>query len=237
MVIVSLTSFGERLQKEASVAIQSILNNTVLPDKICLIIDSGDTVPKEIEEVSLVEIIESDLDIKGHNKYYHTIQKYPNDVIILIDDDHYYPHTFIDSCIKAYQQNPNMIHACRTHKILRMNNHILPYKMWKWDVPYHEPSFDLFFTGCGGVVLFPGAITKEDVCLDEIYKYLTVDDILLNTICRRKRILINKINTYHKAKELHIVNNKPCLSRDNLKGINDKALYQIGFESLLNKIT
>jgi hypothetical protein len=73
MIIVSLTSFGERLLKEAPVAINSIMNNSMLPDKIVLVVNKDALVPPSILNNSLVEIIISDLNIKGHNKYYHTI--------------------------------------------------------------------------------------------------------------------------------------------------------------------
>lgn len=236
MIIVSLTSFGERLLKEAPIAINSIMNNSMLPDKIVLVVDKEDLVPSSILNNSLIEVIISDLDIKGHNKYYHTIQKYPEAIIILIDDDMQYQHNFIEECVKAYEQNPKVIHACRVHKILYENEHILSYKKWEWDSKETRPSFDLFFTGCGGVVLFPEAITKDDVHISEIYKYITVDDILLNTIVRRKRIKVQKINTVHKSQPINILHNKFNLSFDNLKYKNDEALRDICFENILNKL-
>lgn len=234
MVIVSLTSFGERLKIEAPIAIQSILNNTVLPDKICLVINEEDCVPKELQDISLIEVIISDLDIKGHNKYYHTMLKYPKDIIITIDDDFIYPKTFIEDCLNVY--NPEVISACRVHKIRHNNGHLLPYRLWEWESKSMEESFLLFFTGAHGVVYPPGIFTKEDFDLEQIQQCVTTDDIFLNLLSRKHNIKVKRIPLRQYPKEIRMLRNKYALSTDNLSGINDKNLRLLNFENILTKI-
>ena len=59
MYIVSMTSFGDRLMHESKYAINSILNNTILPDKICITINNfdKDNIPEEYKNNLLIEII------------------------------------------------------------------------------------------------------------------------------------------------------------------------------------
>jgi choline kinase len=117
--IVTMTSFGERLKSESHLAISSILNNKVLPDKIYVVVNYCDSnnVPELFNTCPLIEIIYTNEDLKSHNKYYHTALLYPEDVIITIDDDVEYPDTFIEDCIRSYKLYPNAINAGRVHRI------------------------------------------------------------------------------------------------------------------------
>ena len=238
MYIVSLTSFDNRLQIEAPVAVQSILNNKVLPDKICIVVDDfdKDKVPTLFIEHPLIEIIYSDLGIKSHNKYYHTMLKYPNDVIITIDDDIEYPNTFIEDCIRAYEQYPEYINACRVHKIRFNSDSLLPYKLWEWESKDLNPSFYLFFTSGAGTVFPPGVFNKEDFILREIYDYIYTDDIYLNALARRKKILIKRIPVRNRYRNIKILQNKFDLCSMNVAYNNDRCLKNIKFSQLIKAL-
>lgn len=236
-VIVSMASFGNRLKYESKYAIQSILNNTILPNKIIVAIESydKDKLPEELLNNPLIEVIIGEYDIRSHNKYYHAMVKYPNALIITIDDDAEYCNTFVEECIKAYNDNPNVVNACRLHKIKYNNGRLLPYLMWEWGSQDTEESYDLFFTGVGGVVYPPNIFNSEDLNIENIKQYLEVDDIYLNYLCRKHRIKIKKIPIKQSYKDIHKLIFKPTLCRNNIKGGNDIALSKIEFEKVLNE--
>lgn len=203
-----------------------------MPNKICLIVNEFDVniVPNELKNNPLIEIIYSEYDIKGHNKYYHTMLKYTNAVIITIDDDVIYPNTFIEDCIKAYEEFPDCINACRVHKIRYKNNKLLPYRLWEWETKDIGPSYDLFFTGVGGVVYPPNVFNKEDLNLERINDYKRVDDILLNWLCRKHNVKIRRVETQNNYIDINIVQNKAKLCTFNVLHNNDVYLNKINFK-------
>ena len=235
--IVSMTSFGKRLKVESPLTIQSILQNSVLPDRICIVISiyDKDKVPKEFLNNPLIEIIYTEQDYKSHNKYYYTMLKYPEDVIITIDDDIIYPKSFVEYCINSYLCNPNVINACRVHKIKYKDGVLLPYKQWEWESKEEEASYDLFFTGVGGVVYPPNILRIDSLDINMIYDYIRVDDILLNYLCRVHKVKIKRIPIKEEYKDIHKITNKPMLSRLNVSLYNDIYLNKIGFNDLNNK--
>lgn len=161
--------------------------------------------------------------------------KYPNSVIITIDDDVIYPTTFIEDCINAYNNSPSTINAGRVHKIkYNNNNKMLPYKRWDWESQETEASYDLFFTGVGGVVYPPG-LFKDDLDLELIKDYIDVDDILLNYWCRKHNIMVKRIPMRGKYQNVNIIPFKSKLCIKNLMFNNDKCLNKIQFEKLLNE--
>lgn len=159
--------------------------------------------------------------------------KYPNAVIITIDDDVIYPKTFIEDCIKAYEDSPTTVNAGRVHKIKYNDKGILPYKQWEWESKDIEASYDLFFTGVGGVVYPPNFFKEEDLNIDEIQKYIKVDDIFLNYLCRKQRIKVKRFETPH-YKDINILPFKIKLCNTNVLYNNDRCLNLIEFNTILN---
>lgn len=236
--VVSMTSFGERLKEESIYSIRSILNNSLLPNKICVIVNNfdRDNIPPLYAEHPLIEIIYSELDIKGHNKYYHTALKYPYCIIITIDDDVEYPNTFIEDCIVAYKNNPNVVNACRVHRITYNNERMLPYRQWEWDTNEENESYDLFFTGVGGVVYPPYFFKDNDLNTEVINQFLKVDDILLNYIARKNGYKIKKVFTRMPYKDLNIVKSKHELCVFNVAFNNDLCIKKIGFNNMISSL-
>lgn len=158
--------------------------------------------------------------------------KYPNAVIITIDDDVIYPKTFIEDCIKAYEDSPTTVNAGRVHKIKYNDKGILPYKQWEWESKDTEASYDLFFTGVGGVVYPPNFFKEEDLNIDEIQKYIKVDDIFLNYICRKNKIKVRKFKTQPYT-DINVLSFKHKLCTTNILYNNDKCLKLINFNNIL----
>lgn len=113
-VIVSLTSWKKRIGNVKYV-IDSIYANTIKPDKVVLNL-SLEEFPCKLEELpdelvqlehnNLLEIIWNEGNTKAFKKFIPTMKKYPNDIIIAIDDDFIYPTDFIETFVKKHREIP-----------------------------------------------------------------------------------------------------------------------------------
>lgn len=107
------------------------------------------------------------------------MQKYPNDVIVIADDDVVYPADWLERLVSAYQNNPEYINALRVHKVAKYRNNIQNYLLWdSCDEDTQEPSYNNFATGVGGVI-YKREHFYKDVCNESIFLRLcpTSDDI------------------------------------------------------------
>ncbi|MBQ6012154.1 MAG: hypothetical protein IJL23_03465, partial [Alphaproteobacteria bacterium] len=161
-IIVSLTSFPQRM-KDIHYAIFSLLKQTVKPDKIILWLGK-DKFPNKEQDLpeTLLNLKKFGLtikwckDIRSYTKLIPALKEYPDDIIITVDDDIYYPEYLVEKLYKAYLKNKNMVHCLRAHKIkFNQDETILPYNDWEKCIQNVKPSFNNFLTGVGGVLYPP----------------------------------------------------------------------------------
>ncbi len=221
-IIVSLTSFGKRVH-DVAFTIESLMQQSMKPNRIILWLDNSfkDTqLPQSlINQKKRGLDINFCKDVRSYTKLVPALRNYPNDVIITFDDDLLYDYDIIERLIKAYLQNPNMIHACRVNRmILDQNNKPIPYLQWKRKINEIGPNRLNFLTGVGGVLYPPGCLDKEvlneDVFLD-ICKY--ADDVWFNAMAIKKGTLINKVHTRNHLGEDYISN----------EGVQDVGLWNV----------
>src|SRR5690606_29967954 len=107
-VIVSLTSFPARINL-VHIAIKSLLNQSKRPKKIVLWL--GDeffphgekTLPKSLLELKQFGLeIEFCRDLGAHTKYFYAFQKYPNNLIVTVDDDIIYPRNLLKVLLNTH---------------------------------------------------------------------------------------------------------------------------------------
>ncbi|MCC8192287.1 MAG: glycosyltransferase [Ruminococcus sp.] len=185
-IIVSLTSYGERV-KTVYLCIKSLMLQTVKPDKIILYLGTDVTKDQLNEELlSLckygLEIRYNCCDIKPHKKYYFSMQEFPDDIVITVDDDVVYEKSLIKSLLKGSEKFPKAVICKRARIITRdENGELLPYAGWALcnDRKMKE-RMDLLPTGAGGVLYPPKSISSEAFNIEKINKYgLYADDIWL----------------------------------------------------------
>lgn len=189
-VIVSFTSYPARMHTIDKV-LDSILGQTIKPDKVLLYLAEEQFNNKETgEDLSAYEQQGFEIrwckgDLRSHKKYYYALQEYPEDLVIVIDDDVEYSPTMIEELLEGHKRNPGCVIARRTHRITWDGNSIAPYEEWYGE--YKElrdiPRHDLFLTGCGGS-LYPPLQWCEDMFCPEIFmnecKY--ADDIWIKVM-------------------------------------------------------
>ncbi len=185
-IIVSMATIPSRFNK-VHYAIETLLRQSMMPDKIILYIDD-DYIDLKLPE-KLLKQKERGLEIcyvkslKSHNKYFYSFTKYKKDIIITVDDDLYYPHNLIETLYKSYKNNKNCVSTMRLHKITFDNEEIENYKNWLYEYQEKDaliPSNIYLATGGGGTLYPPNILKKEWDNVENIKKLaLGQDDIWL----------------------------------------------------------
>lgn len=129
--IITLTSWPKRIHN-IPIVLNDILEQTILPHKICLNL-SIEEFPKKEESLpeSVIQYINKNKNIieihwlvhntKTWKKIIPTLYRYPNDCIICIDDDVHYPKDFIETFVKMHEKMPNSPLSGVNYKICQEN--------------------------------------------------------------------------------------------------------------------
>ncbi|MDR1696694.1 MAG: hypothetical protein LBR41_00545 [Rickettsiales bacterium] len=199
-LIVSLTSFPARMAAVERV-IRGILRQTHKPDLVVLYLSKqeftgGKTVPETLQNM-----VGDDFEIRWVPKTHRSYQKiipalvdFPDDVIVTVDDDVYYPRNMIARLWRAHKKYPHDVIANRAKIISDA-----PYKKWKllrWFA--RGASIKRLATGVGGVLYPPHALHPDAVCSD-VYLDIapTTDDLWLWAMEARQGTKIRVLPNAH----------------------------------------
>lgn len=186
-VIVSLTSFPAAIPY-AIRAIESILNGSVLPDKVILYLTFSqfgkEGIPRDLSDLCgrnpRFEIRNYDRDIRSYRKLIPALQDFPDAVIVTIDDDVAYHRHMLRDLLRLHEQMPGAVLAHRA-KYMKPG---LPYRKWKKYRWYHflmkriHSGYRNIQTGVGGVLYPPGSLKSEMLSVDLFSQIApTTDDI------------------------------------------------------------
>ncbi len=177
-LIVSLTSFPERIH-ETQYTIYSLLNQKLKPDKVILWL-AKEQFPNRENDLpdSLLNLKKNGLtidwcnDIKSYKKLIPTLKEHPNDYIVTVDDDIYYPENWLEHMWKTSKEYPNTIISSRARSIKINDGKLEKYLKWKVLKNFHEPSYLTLPTGSGGTLYCPNALSE-----------LVFDESLFNKLC------------------------------------------------------
>jgi len=186
IVIVSFTTFPARM-KTLPVVIESLLRQTVKPDRIILWLADTQYPDKEKVTALLKPFISQGLEVKycddlrSHKKYYYSMKNNPEAIVVTVDDDIIYPEDMLEKLLKAHKIYPNCIVANRVHRMKFNNNGPLPYSKWDTKIcKSAKPDLALCPTGCGGV-LYPPHSLDQRVFDKKVFKNICIyaDDLWL----------------------------------------------------------
>lgn len=113
-IIVSLTSFPARIDT-VWLTIESLFHQSLKADAIILWLaeeqfDGKDSLPKRLLDAEKRGLtIRFCDDLRSHKKYYYTMQEYPQDLIVLADDDLFYPWDMLKKLYNLHTKNPGDI--------------------------------------------------------------------------------------------------------------------------------
>lgn len=113
-IIVSLTSYPKRIGT-VWLTIETLLRQSMKPDAIILWLadtqfDGVESLPESLLQLQSRGLsIRFCKDMKSHKKYLDVMQEYPEDIIILVDDDMFYPRDTISKLMKLHSRYPHDI--------------------------------------------------------------------------------------------------------------------------------
>ncbi len=186
-VIVSMTSFPAAISY-AERAILSLLEGSVLPDKVVLYLTVSqfgeNGVPQSLLELAdrdpIFEVRNYDRDIRSYRKLIPALHDFPDAIIVTVDDDVAYHKHMLRDLLRLHEQLPKAVLA---HRAKRMKPG-LPYRKW---TKYRWYSFVLrkihigfknIQTGVGGVLYPPHSLKSEMLDVDLFTQIApTTDDI------------------------------------------------------------
>lgn len=234
-IIVSLTSYGKRLQ-DVSITIESIMQGSMKPNRIVLWVDEkwqDKRMPISLQRQQDRGLeIEYCKDIRSYTKLIPALKKYPEDIIITIDDDVLYRYDLVERLVNLHLDKPDCIIANRIHRIvLGKDKKPISYLDWEWDANPSEISPLNFFTGVGGV-LYPSHCLDDEVFNEEVFldicKY--ADDIWFNAMALKKGTKVLKGQSYNKkGVDYYFTDQDESLRKINVSGdsLNDIQMQRV----------
>jgi len=191
-IVVSLTSFDRRIHNVVY-AVESVFQQWVKPDAVVLWLSKEQFPDGQLPE-ALVRQQQRGLqvfyieDLGPYTKYFYAFDKFPDSLIITIDDDTLYPPDMIDQLYRAWLRNPDWIHCHRAH-LMRLDKQgkLKSYddwgSDWRWKDFDGEPSPLVFPTGVGGVLYFPGSLHPDAFDKEKFLKLCpNADDVWLKAM-------------------------------------------------------
>ncbi len=172
-LIVSLTSFPARI-KYVHLAINTLLNQTLKPDRVILWLADSQFLNKEKDlPHDLLKLKDLGLEIKwcedlrSYKKLIPALREFPNEIIVTADDDLYYEKNWLEKLYNAYLKNPQNIYVNRACRLKFENDKVSKYSQRKgMFLDNSAPSFlNSVFGGSG--CLYPPKSLSEEVFSDK----------------------------------------------------------------------
>ena len=242
-IIVSLTSHPQRI-KTVHLTINTLLRQTLKPDKVILWLADSQFPNKEnglpIELLNLKKLglsIEWCDDLKSYKKLIPSLKKYPNDIIIIADDDVFYDEYLVENLYSEYLKNNNQINVRRAVKLELNNNNIEGVSSRKYLFKDNfEPTFFNQIMGGSGCLIPPNCLYKDITNIENIKQLLpTHDDVYIwaMAILNKRKI---KIVDGHNINLHFIPNTQDCgLIHKNKKNNNEGISLENAYKVILKK--
>lgn len=164
--VVSLTSYGRRVKTNVVYyTLVSILRQTVHPSHIILWLAedewSDDTIPEKLYALKKkgVEICYCK-DIRSYKKLVPTRERFPDDIIITMDDDLIYSNDVLETLYNGHVSHPQSIICLNANMPVIENGVPVSYETWETCKTYQEGN-TLFPVGVGGVLYPSGSLHKD----------------------------------------------------------------------------
>lgn len=191
-IIVSLTSYPKRINT-VWLTIETLLRQSCRPDEIILWLAESQFDGMESLPDNLLRLCDRGLtirfcdDLRSHKKYYYVMREYPDDLIILVDDDIFYPRDTVKRLMKMHKKWPKDI-CTMTSQVIEPSYSASPSN---WRNPKlaekieHSNNVQIF-TGSGS--LYPPESLDERVLDKEMIKKLCLnaDDLWITFMAHQK---------------------------------------------------
>ena len=235
-VLVSMTTHPARI-RTTFLSIESILAGTLRPKALHLWLAADEwpssvDLPKSLERLQSrgLEVHIVDPNLRPGNKLIHALRYFPDDTIVVADDDVHYPRTWLQQLVEAHRRRPEVICGHNTVRLtLRPDGGFIPYhEMPQRSDTSQGPSHSLLPLGVGGVLYPPGSLAPE---VHDTDKYLRISPVT-DDLWFKAMAYLAGTPTYRVSRhQVHFrsVSRKPDpLWRGNRRrGINDQVLGRL----------
>lgn len=164
-LIVSLTSYPARIES-VWITIESIFQQDYKPWKVVLVLAEEEFPGREIPETldqqvkRGLEIIWTDRNTRSYKKLLPTRQKYPEAIIVTVDDDIIYEPWRLSRLVAATKKHPKAIIGHRGWEITIQNNKLRPYATWP-AAQEETKEGRVLLTGVGGILYPPHSLNTS----------------------------------------------------------------------------
>jgi hypothetical protein len=190
-IIVSLTSFPFRISS-LHLVVKSLLRQEMLPGKIliCLAKDEFpkglDSLPAELKQLIPhgIEIVFTENNLRSHNKYFTAFQRFPDKIVITVDDDFLYQKDTISRLMRLHRLFPSAVCANRVWTVGMQNGEFTTCKKWARLIPEQDSeSAEYVALGWTGV-LYPPHIFDNTIFDAELLQRIAplADDLWLKAV-------------------------------------------------------
>lgn len=162
-IIVSLTTFPGRINTVYK-TISTLLTQTLKPDEVVLWLAESQFPNKDLP-VSVTDLQQYGLsvkwceDIRSYKKLIPSLEEYPDDIIITVDDDLYYAEDTVETLYNSYLKFPEDIHAHRCGQVLLKKDKIADVSMRKlYFSDFKGASYSYRQIGYGAVLYPPHSL-------------------------------------------------------------------------------
>lgn len=229
-LVVSLTSYPPRFAT-LHLTLRSLLRQTIMADRTIIWIAYDDLqllTPKlHAFEAAGLTIRGCD-DVRSYKKLVFALDEFPGAFIVTADDDVFYPPTWLEQLVSAFDPYEPSINCMRAHR-LRMcsNGRIAPYVQWEWEVAdaaARIPTTDVMPTGNGGILYPPGSL-HADATNRQLFEELapTADDLWFYWMGRRAGSRFKVASRSFKLIAFPYAAEE-TLASDNIRGGNDRQI-------------
>ena len=236
-IIVSLTSYEKRIH-DVAFAIESIMQQSMKANRIILWLDNSfknKRLPESLikQQKRGLEILYC-TDLGSYKKLIPTLERFPNDAIITIDDDAIYDYDLLERFILSYIEDPSFIYCARMRRMCFSDDGVLlPYNRWHRLSNDISPSFLNFATGVGGVMYPPHSMDNE-VLNEDVYMQFcrTADDVWFKAMSILNGTKVMKVSTRSPKGDDYFLNDvlqDEALYKKNSYGemLNDKQIRDV----------
>lgn len=169
-VTVTLTSYGERVEKVVPYTILSLLKQSKRPQRIILWLDDTNwnrhNVPSKLRDLEKNGLeIHFCKDIRSYTKLVPALTLCKEETLVTIDDDIYYSSNFLEEIYSEHLKSPDKIITLNFCYPKFVNGEIDTYRNWN---EYHNVTDDkefskmlIFPQGFGGVLYPPTSLYKD----------------------------------------------------------------------------
>lgn len=227
-LIVSLTSYGNRITDSLPYTLYSLIKQVLLPKGIEVYIgkneyDNADELPELLQRFLNIGVNFHFVDdLRSYKKLIFALQDFPGEPIITVDDDMIYHPSFISSFWAAYldSDKKTVLGSIGRYEQKDNNGYYLPYSQWIDCRSQTPENACISFYGCGGC-LYPPHIFDNEIFNVSIFQKLAplADDLWFWAMEKRqmtnRHLVSSSVQLYKPVNRIEMFRQKGTLTYQN----------------------